>query len=339
MEPGLYFGLPDDEYHAIEALSNTGIKRILVSPLDFWARSWMNPTPEEDEETVFKVTGKAYHTRIVEGRPAFDARYAAELDPAAHPNALRTVDQIKEALRAHGETVTGAKPVLVERLLGTNSMAEVWDVLAAAHAKANEGKILLPAELIQKIEISTAMIEKHPQLAKCFTGGGPEVSVFWTAEGGIPMKVRIDYLKPRAIVDLKTFSNPLAKPVDRAIANAMAQRKYHIQVAVYQEGAERAREFAQEGRIFGEVDPEWVERFTAAEDFEFVFVFQQTGIAPVARGKVMPKGLVYDCGVISMNEAIATFLECREKFGTDPWIDDTPIGAFDDSEFPVYMTE
>lgn len=337
-EPGIYFGLDEEAYHAVPALSNSGIRNMLISPLDFWARSWMNPD-YEPEETKFMETGKAYHKRILEGREAFYQCYAPALDPDDYPDALRTTEEIRARLRELDQKVGGNKPELIERLLEADAgiAVELWDQLVKDHASDHQGKQLLPFDLIGRIEICAAMIENHPELSKCFTGGFPEVSVFWESDG-IPMKARLDYLKSQAIVDLKTFGNQLGKPVDRAIAAAMASGRYHVQAAVYLDSAAAAKRHIQEGRVHGCPDPSFL-RALAASEQTFLFVFQQTGIAPVARGKVFPKGLVYDCAKITIQDAKRTFLEYREKFGDDPWVDQANITSFEDGEFPIYMTE
>ena len=33
---GIYFNMPEDEYHAQEGLSSTGVKELLQSPVNFW---------------------------------------------------------------------------------------------------------------------------------------------------------------------------------------------------------------------------------------------------------------------------------------------------------------
>ena len=200
---------------------------------------------------------------------------------------------------------------------------------------------MLPAELIGKIEYSAAMVEKHPELSKAFFGGMPEVSIFWNdEETGVPMKSRLDYLKPRAIVDLKTFGNQHGRSIDRAVATAVANYRLHIQVAVYTEAVKQAQEHIRAGRVEGDVDPAYLDALAASQDFKFLFVFQQTGIAPVALGKVFERGTTYDIGRITMRDAIAKFAECMEAFGTDvPWVDVRPITTFDDTEFPAYLGE
>lgn len=338
MEDGVYFGLPEDEYHAAKAFSASGIKNMLVSSMDFWARSWMNPLKDDEEDSAARAVGKAYHMRIVEGSDRFYENYAAALDPADYPNVLRTSDEIKAALEHAGLKKSGNKADLVARLTENNPNVQIWDVMLEDHQKFNEGKTLLAADLIRKIELSAAMIEKHPKLKKAFAGGYPEVSIFWHDESGIPMKSRLDFMKIRAIVDLKTFSNPFGKPIDRAVTYAMASYKYHIQVAVYFEAVEYAKRLIQQGKIFGEVEKGWSKKFIEADEPELFFVFQQTGVSPVARGYILPKTLIYDCAKVEVRDAKTTFINCVKTFGVEPWLDMTDIRSLEDHEFPIWMT-
>jgi hypothetical protein len=336
LDDGLYFGLPEDDYHAQQRLSNSGIKWLQVSTLDFWHRSWMNPDYEYPT-TKFMDEGNAWHKRILEGPDAFYNEYAAALDPADYPGVLITMDDLKGRLRGLGEKVGGSKADLIDRLIRADPEAPIWDVAVDLHALEHKGKKLVPADLIDTIEKQAAMIEKHPDISRCFSGGMPEVTVLWTdSESGVPMKARLDYVKPRADIDLKTFSNPLGKPIDRAIATAMAGGKYHVQCAVYSEAMDHAIDFIQTGGVHGDVDKEWLKSLDRQR--EFVFVFQQTGV-PVARAKVFPKYLTYDIGRIAMRDGIAKFAECSRVFGSDMWIDVEPIGVIEDSDLPAWIGE
>ena len=338
IEPGIYFGMPEDEYHAIPALSNSGVKQILASPMNFWAStSWLNPEFEE-EESKFMDMGTAYHTRIVEGRDVFYNRYAPALDPNDFPRALVSADDLRNAL-PDGVKRGGNKTELAARVLEHIPDAQIWDLTVEEYQDRNLGKEFLSQKLIKKIEVAAAMIEKHPMLSKAFCGGYPEVVIVWNCrETGVPMKARLDYLKRQAIVDLKTFSNPFNKPVDRAIAYAVASYKLHIQVAVYHEAVEEAKSLGFHGLIDapGIV---WQDAFRKSEQHEFLFVFQQTGVAPVARGWKFPRHLTYDIGKIAVAEAKRRYKENLEKFGKDPWVDETGIQEFDDTMFPGFIAE
>lgn len=338
VEPGIYFGMDEDAYHAIPACSTSLIKQIIISPMDAWAVTpWLNPDAR-DEDSEAKLLGRAYHKRILEGKRAFWDRFAVALDPKDYPNALRTADDLKEALKALGEKISGSKPDLIERLLAADPTAEIWDRLVKEHAARNDGRQFITADQMKRIEIAAAMIENHPQLCKAFTGGYAEVTIIWTHPAtGVPMKARLDYLKSSAICDLKTFSNQRAMPIDRALYMAMTNNRYYIQAAVYHAAVDAALEHIKAGRVHGDVDRDWLKRLCKPDDRQFLFVFQQTGAAPVARGKLFPRAGVMDIGRIQARTAIDEFARCISTFGTDPWIDTTEISVFDDEGFPAYL--
>ena len=340
IKPGVYFDMPDTEYHKVPALSYSGIKNLLISPMDFWARSWMNPRYEHQESFPMKL-GTAYHTRILEGKEKFAELYASELsyDNAAFnldEYLLRTVDEIKSVLKEHLLPVSGNKTELKERIKNhpgfiipkdVHDNEDIckyvfWDDLKDEHY--SQDKIFLPQDEIENIEYAAAFIEKHPQISKCFTGGYAEVSIFWYDETGVPLKSRIDYLKPKAIIDLKTFNNRLMKPIDLAIHNEIASRRYHLQAALYTMAAEQFKDKARELHY----------------KKEFVFVFQQTGVAPICSAKRFSKSLItFDNGLLAIKSAIRTFHLCYATFGKEPWLTQYEITDLEDECFPAYIVE
>lgn len=340
MPDGVYFGLDEERYHDALALSASGIKNLRISTLDFWARSSVLNPNYQDEDSEAKMIGRAYDRRIVEGREVFYRHYAAALDPADYPDVVRTTEEIKARLRTAGAKLTGNKPELIERLLAIEPMLKIWDEELRRHGIANAGKTLLARDLIGRIEIAAAMIEKHPQLGKAFTGGQPQVSIFWRdRDSGVPCKARMDYWKPRVIVDLKTFANQRGMPIDKAIAFTVASYKYHIQAAFYLEARRQAMMLIDAGQVFGSIDAAFVKAVRAAPDCTFMFVFQQKGIAPLARGKVMPPSTTLDIGQLEMDEAKLAFAFAWERFGTDPWLDVADITTFDPTEFPAFLAD
>ena len=351
-EPGIYFGLPDEIYHAVPALSASGVKRMVASPMIFWATTpWLNPNPEEEEDSSFKELGKAYHARICEGREAFYERYAPYLIVDEYPHALHTQDDLRAKITELNAALpkeeqikkSGTKAEMIERIRAADPDAIFWDDILEAHAAAHKGKKLIMPKQIHRIEIAAAMIEKHPQLKYAFDGGYPEVSIFWVKEG-VNMKMRADYLKVKSVVDFKTFGNQREKPVNKAVAYSVAERKYHIQVATYQEGIAAAKELLREqgmACVHGAALPDerWIDAFMKAPDPEFLFVFQQTGVAPITRGKYFPRGLVYDIGKITLRDQREIYRKCLETYGTDPWLDIEEIDTFQDEEFPAFISD
>lgn len=64
---GVYFGMPDTEYHADPALGSSGIRDLMISPLRFWVKSVHNPDRPEEEETEAKDLGTYLHDLLLEG--------------------------------------------------------------------------------------------------------------------------------------------------------------------------------------------------------------------------------------------------------------------------------
>ena len=80
---GVYFQLSAEEYHAIPALSASGIRNILISGPDFWYRCpWLNPAYVDEDSEAMNI-GRAYHTRILEGSDVFCQNYAQTFEAPA----------------------------------------------------------------------------------------------------------------------------------------------------------------------------------------------------------------------------------------------------------------
>lgn len=328
--PGLYFGMTDDEYHSIKCLSATGIKDLQVSGMDFWARSWMNPYKEEDkgeEDSDAKIIGKAYHKRILEGREAFYAEYAPEFslpDDVDPDDVLKTAEDLKEACHDRGLPVSGTKAVLTSRLLDYDPTLHIWDEMKREYDEDHKGMTQLSDRLIRKIELSAAMIENHPRLKYFFVGGVPEVTVIWDdVEFGVRFKARFDYLKIKAINDLKTFANQMKRSIDYAIFNEVKYRMYGVQTAVYLRGCEAGKDLARAGHVFGEPpSAEWLQAYIDSGEHEFNFCFQQKGVAPVARDAPLRKGYsLYTEGESFLHSGVNLFKQNYAINGSDPWVD------------------
>ena len=341
---GIYFDLPEDDYFSVQALSASGIKTLRCSPLDYWARN-IDPNYEPDtEESTAKKIGRAFDRRITEGKPAFDATYAPAIDPADYPNALRTIDEIKDRLRTFKERgidvhlTAKNKDGYIDNLLSVDPTAQLWDAIVDKYVKEHAGREFLSGDLIRSIEVAAAHIEKHPTLSKAFTGGAAQVSIFWECPTiGIRCKARPDYLKPRAIVDLKTFANKFQRPIDVAIARELSANKYQNQAAWYYEAADQVARLISEGKVYGEVSHELRQGLAQGYEKTFLFIFQQKGIAPLARGKIFLRRL-NNCEVAAAQNESAKqiYRQCWDKFGSDPWIDDSPITELNDEELPVW---
>jgi hypothetical protein len=314
-----------------------------MSPLDFWARaSWLgNKQDENGEDSFAQILGKAYHKRILEGRAAFDACYAPTF--VAPAGALDTMDQLKMRLKTHEARVGGSKAELIERLLEIEPTARIAQVMQESYEAEHAGKVFLNRDTLDRIELAAAMIEKSPTLGKAFTGGMPEVSVFWTCyKTGVPCKARFDYLKPKAIIDLKTASNKGGYPVARAIERELAYNRYAIQTAWYYEASDYIAEFVREAKVqfvgvtMGEGGASYLRALRDNHEKTFIFVFQIKGIAPTAIGRSLPRNSTHvQIAQAYCEAAKQTYKTCTETYGTDPWVSDEPIAVFDDAQIPA----
>ena len=333
---GVFFGLDESRYHRALALSASGIKWLRVSPLDWWSRSPLNDDPDDEEDSEAKIIGSAYHSRILEGRDTFYARYAAKLDDRDFPDALKTNKDIAAAIVAAGGPIKGfsgkRKDELIEMLLGYDPEAQVWESLLQTHERRHAGKEFLSAKTVRKIEMAAHMIEAHPQLGKAFKGGYSEVSVFWRdPETGVPMKARLDYWKTNAIADLKSFDSR-GLPLKTAIAQAMLRYRYFTQACVYLDAAREARTLIDAGLVYGDVSPAFLQ--SVAAEPTFMFVFSAKGPAPVAKGFVAHRRLTYmEVAKAEVEDTKHIWARNWRVFGEGPWVDLSEIETFADEDF------
>jgi hypothetical protein len=338
-DPGVYFGLPESDYLADPALSNSGIQNLRVSPLTYWVNSPLNPA-FEPEETDAKSTGRAFHKRILEGKAAFDAAYAPELDKADYPDALKSGEELRAKCQELGLPKSGTLAELVKRIRAVDPEVELWHELEAEWLSRHGDKEFLPVRTIQQIELAAGAVEANPATAELLRGGYPEVSIFWIdPQTGVRIKARIDYLTFAAIVDLKTFSNSMGRPLGQAVVHSMANYGYGIQAVTYMEAVRAALELVRVGLVFGEVDRGWLDRFLRVADRRFVFVFQETGRVPnVAMKEFNRNTNFYDITKFQYEAAVHRYKECTDRWGFDkPWMEAATIELLQDEDFPLWV--
>lgn len=352
-EPGLYFGMPSETYHAIHALSTSGIKHLSVSSMDYWAHSPLNPDRNSERKDYFDF-GNAIHTLVLEGEDVYRDRYVIGLSKGDFPDLLETTEQIKEAI-----VQAGAKPITktdegrsakkddwCAQLLDLDPAAQIWERIKAAFEAEHEGAEIISHDIDRRVRIATRMIEAHPEISLAVKGGYPEVSAFWYCPTtGCPMKARFDYLKPGLVVDLKSISGKSNEPVDQQITKAIANFRYMIQHAVYVEAAMQAAQLIRstEGACIygGEEERAWASSWARGltEEPAFLFIFQKSGIAPVTRGKVMPRETYYSVAQRRVEDLKRRWIANCEVYGADLWLDLRPIEHLDDSDFPLWVVD
>ncbi|WP_020474530.1 PD-(D/E)XK nuclease-like domain-containing protein [Zavarzinella formosa] len=344
---GIYFGLPEDEYHAAAGLSCSGMKQLSVSPLNYWHHN-SNPAFERPEESFPMRFGKAVHCRLLEPE-RFHQMYCRELSVEDYPGALQTIDHMKEWLSDHGmPTTSKRKQDLIDRIVASDHPAMIWDDLKGRHAEENAGKAVITKGEAELIEALAAVAAADPVVSAIFIGGMPEVSFFVEdPETGVMLKARMDYVRPRSTMDLKTFSNSRGKPVEKAVFEAIYHESYHLQCVYYHKVRELARRKLAAGAIqtHGFVSEAWLKTFTEQEDAGFGFVFVESSppfdmrliLLKQAESPGADLNVYWSAAAMKIYDATQLYAECLAKYGQDPWRDQVKPHLLEDTDLPQLM--
>ena len=358
--PGIYFGMPEDEYHADRSLSASGVKDVHVSPLTFWTHSAFNPA-KTDKTSEAKERGKAFHARLLEGLEAFGERYAVAPRIEDYPDALDGSEALKARCKELGLAVGGSIAKLCERIREADPDAVLWPaiMLTFQEEALAAGKTVIKQKLADEIQRQARIVELHAGTEKALRGGFCEVSIFWIdKETGVPMKSRIDYLKVRAAVELKTFTNPFGKPIDQAVSGAVANNKYFVDAVVRLDGIEQAKAMLRKyghhavlgnGSAATAGPPgEWLDAFAEPTPHTFVFLFLEAGDVPNVRVREFKQreaakgdeNLYWQKGHAMYRQGIAKYRECLEHYGPSlPWVDPQAMRPFIDADFPLWSLD
>lgn len=331
--PGIYFGMPDSVYHADPSLGSTGLKKLLASAPDFWWQSSMNPAREPEKETDAKVFGRAVHKCVLEGRDAFEAEFAPQPAPEDYPGCLRVVDDLKLFLKQNRLAISGSKAELIARAKTIPGCPVVFDdVVDVASAS---GKTLLKREDYNRILAASAFIKANDNLANAFTGGMPEVSIFWE-ENGVRLKARLDYLKMNAISDLKSIRNSREIEFKAACRNRIASLNYLLSAEHYCEGRRQMSRLIADGAVYGDHDAEWLRGVAKNQAYAFVLVFWQAEASPISHGfKLSPGNPLFASARAEISRSIEIYQAFMREFGTDTaWILKEPLEELDQTELP-----
>lgn len=176
LAPGLYYDIPEAEYHALPGLSSTGIKRILDCPARY-----VHEAENRTEKAAYDI-GHAVHAKVL----------GVGLD----------IEIIQTTAK------DGARSDATD--LRTKSAQEHRDQIRAA------GKVPMLAAEYAEVEATARAVLSHPDATALLAGGHPEVSLLWDdPETGVRCRGRLDYLHAApVVVDLKTTRT--ANPADFA---------------------------------------------------------------------------------------------------------------------------
>lgn len=203
------------------------------------------------------------------------------------------------------------------------------------------GKLPLKRDEYNRIMAASAFIKANSFLRAAFEGGQPEVSVFWTVDG-IRFKARFDYLKMRAIADLKSIRNPLNKSFIQACRDRIAGLDYVVSAAHYMDARRRMAAFVKADKVYGAPDSEkfrsWLIQAAGITEFAFVFVFWQAEGAPISHGfQISPGNPLIDSARATIAKAVHNYKTFMAEFGTNTaWVPSVPLEELDETSLPIW---
>lgn len=302
LQPGIHFGLSNDDYHADPALGSTSIKLLRQSVAEWWYDSAYNPRrPKKRDAEPLKV-GSAYHAIVLEGDKAFHRQY------------VRRPDDMEGATSSEKAAITKA----------------------ANASAAAMGKESLHGDDYDRALVAAEMIHQNPDLDGAFTNGMPEVSLFFDAFG-IRQKVRFDYLKIRGFGDLKSIANEKRRPIGLACALAIKDYRIDMSMAHYLRGRSLLPAMVADGLVYGDHDPAWLKKVAAQPDYAAQLVFIQKTGAPLVWSKVLsPANPLIQTALSHVDEGLLKYQEAVAKFGLDKmWIDEAVVNELSPEDMPA----
>ena len=233
VRPSVYRGISSAEYHAMPALSNTGLGYLARSPEIFYART-LDPNRPPERERAGQLEGTLAHCAILEPEE-FAKRYATV--PEGAP-------------RRPTEAQWNAKKPSEESI----AAMEWWRAWNSENADR---------EVITAAQYETAMrqaesVRRLPEIAELLSAGEPETSALWTDPAtGVLCKCRPDWTHPAGdgviLMDVKTYQS--ASPLE--FSRQIARKGYYRQDAHYSIGFEIAAGVPVLGFVFVAVETEY----------------------------------------------------------------------------------
>ncbi|NEV75524.1 hypothetical protein DYI24_00310 [Rhodopseudomonas sp. BR0C11] len=251
-EPGIYFGLPEKDYHADSSLGSHDLKDIVLDPVEFQHARLHGSEPKE---TMALKWGSAIHCRALEGRASFEERFPIAPVMADYgDDLLVTMDQLRAYANLIGVKAGKTKDLTIKAIRDFDTDVPIWDEIIAKFEADNIGKTIIPREALRQIEQACAWMQRDRLLAPVMedgtiTAGASEVSIFYE-DNGVRLKARIDHLLSHAVIDLKSFRPIMAERKNGAAKRAISRMRYDLQAAAYLRALRAAADLFSSGRVF-----------------------------------------------------------------------------------------
>ncbi len=334
-EPGIYLNLPEAEYLSDPSHGASSVKTCVGETQEWWFASPYNPNRPERKETNATEFGTALHKMLLEGREAFEATYGIGFDASQYPDALRTVEDLKGALKDAGLKLSGNKPELIKRLRTEDGDVQILAELEAEHLETLGEREVLSVDWIHSIEVSKRIAERDPVIADIFKEGLPEVSVFWNERDNVPCRTRFDWMRRDCDWDLKSYAGRDNRNRSENLIRAVMDYRYDLSEAHYR----AAREAMRSLPIIGGTNEQraYVEACQEYEAPEFGFIFAKTVGAPFIE-PVKLGSMIVGAAEMERGDALTRWSRFRNAFGLDtPWITPSQLRTLNAVDFPVWF--
>lgn len=210
--PGLVYDLSNEEYHAGDGISKSGLDDFARSPEIYYALH-KDPKRPARETKAGQLEGTLAHCSVLEPNE-FNHRYL--VIPADAP-------------RRPTEAQLNAKNPSPQSVAAMSW----WEDFNAR----NGGKQIITGDQYEVAMRQAESVRRLPQVAEILSAGHAEVSAYWTdPKTGVLCRCRPDWKHPAGsgsiLMDLKTCGD--ASPAE--FARQIARKSYHRQDAFYSDG-------------------------------------------------------------------------------------------------------
>lgn len=306
---GIYFRMPEADYHADSALGASGIVDLNISPLRFWKNSAFNPkklkAETDDKETAATIRGTYFHEALAGTRPSVIVK----------PAGMSFATKEGKDFKARHEGATFIKAEDTER---------VQDMINAMR--------------------ETGALERVGGVG----GGISEISVFYTDKAGRRRKFRIDRLHGGEAFDWKTMANSMDKDLETLVAHTVAQRRYHVKAFWYQAGLQVMKQMithlGPKAFMTETTETEFQQMFALSQSdtvvpFWYVFI-ENSGVPNVVARRFVSHDATGQLNAYyrgmkqEVERGLGVFDAYMRSHGPDkPWYADAPFKDFADEDF------
>jgi hypothetical protein len=373
---GIYLDMPFDQYLALERMSAGGLTDMMEGPAAFWARSWLNPDREEQEESKAMLHGRAYHCARLEPEE-FPKRFVRDFVPEDMPEGSLLSDRDYKAwLKEMGHPQTKGSETVLERAVRIDHLAgpPCWHTERDRWERAETREAIDP-KTFDEIVRDAERLRNNPEVSALIEDGLAEVTILFTLDG-VPCKIRPDYLGQGFVTHLKTWdSKSFGKTGNRAVADAFRFNGYYRTGWFYELGMSQIRtqdldvRSSADGSVLPISDLDKHEALTLSTHMrgdverQTLFLFLRRGGVPDIRARrirwmTLPLGIrEQEIGAstakfqklasamarkadLEIRSCLQLYLESLEQYQPgEPWFPRDMIGDLADDDFSDYWLD